>query len=124
MKAFTPLSSLTLLLLLAFSGASLAVDLNGRFSASGTNPGGKGGYNGSATISRTGDTYKISWRVGSSYIGTGVVTDDVFSVAYTDAKRKWFGIVSYKILDAGNKLQGVWCSHGGKVLGTELLVRK
>jgi hypothetical protein len=124
MKLPKPLYHLLLLLMLGISATAQAVDLSGRYSASGTNPGGQGSYRGYATISRSGDTYKIVWKVGEAYSGTGVVTDEVFSVAYTDAARKWFGMVSYRILDGGDKLQGVWCAHGGKVLGTELLIRQ
>jgi hypothetical protein len=113
-----------LALLFCFSANALAFELSGRYSSSGSNPGGKGGYSGHATISRRGDLYQIVWKVGSTYTGTGILTDNVLSVAYTDAKNQWFGVVSYRVLDFGNKLQGVWTSHGGRQLGTELLVRQ
>ena len=101
-----------------------AADIEGTYSAKGTNPDGKGKYTGSVIISKTKDTYKVVWSVGMVYIGTGIVVGDILSVAYVDENKKSFGIVVYKILDSGKKLEGVWCAHNGKALGKETLEKK
>jgi hypothetical protein len=112
-----------LLLLLTFGLQANEPEIEGRYSAIGTNPGGSGGYNGTVTVSRTNETYKVVWNVGTLYVGTGVLVNDVLSVAYTDERRKWFGIVAYRVLEDGRQLEGVWGPHGGKTLGSETLVR-
>ncbi|MBF0257115.1 MAG: hypothetical protein HQL47_11825, partial [Gammaproteobacteria bacterium] len=55
-------NSLFACLLLAFAGLAQAYEISGRYSASGSNPGGKGGYEGMATIQRKGDVYEVEWR--------------------------------------------------------------
>jgi|GEM_PF-1401178 len=117
------------LLFVAGSGTSFAEDQNatpsleGTYAVQGTNPGGKGDYTGSVIISQTGETLKVVWNVGTAYIGTGVLTGDVLSVAYTDENKRFFGIVAYKISGDGKTLEGTWASHNGKSLGTETLLR-
>ena len=116
---------LALLVVISFFTAPvLSAPIEGVYSASGTNPGGRGSYKGTVTISRTHQTYKIVWNVGSVFIGTGIVTGDTLSVAYTDEHKKWFGIVSYKIFDNGKQLHGEWSAHGGKSVGTEKLIKR
>jgi hypothetical protein len=122
------LASLYLVIVLAIgfgSGVSVsAADIEGIYSSKGTNPGGKGAYTGSVIISKTKDTYKIVWSVGGVYIGTGVIVDDILSVVYVDESSKSSGLVVYKILDNGKKLEGVWCAYSGMVLGKETLEKK
>jgi hypothetical protein len=108
----------------AFGQIAQATELAGTYKAEGSNPGDKGNYKGNVIITKTGETYKVVWSVGLAYIGTGVVTGDVFSVAYMDEKKSWFGIVAYKIKSGGKVLEGKWCGHTGKTLGTEQLTRK
>ncbi len=103
---------------------ALSQGLVGTYSAVGTNPGGSGQYKGRVKITQSEGIYYVRWQVGATYRGTGIRTGNVLSVAYTDANRKWFGIVSYQILDDGNRLQGQWCEHNGRLLGTELLVKR
>jgi hypothetical protein len=101
-----------------------ASGLTGNYSASGTNPGGRGQYQGRVLITQDNEIYHMEWQVGGDYKGTGIRTGNVLSVAYTDAKGKWFGVVSYQILDNGRRLQGQWCAHKGSSLGTELLIKQ
>ncbi|OIO36631.1 MAG: hypothetical protein AUJ72_05800 [Candidatus Omnitrophica bacterium CG1_02_46_14] len=96
----------------------------GNYAVTGSNPGGKGNYKGTVIITKTNDTYKLVWSVGSAYIGTGILMDNVLAVTYTDENKKWFGIVAYKITDAGKKLEGTWCAHGSQDLGTETLTKQ
>ncbi len=101
-----------------------AADLSGNYQASGTNPGGKGSYTGTVQITKNGDSYRMVWEVGTSYVGTGIVTGEYLSVAYADTGGNWFGVVVYKILQDGKRLEGKWCGHEGTVLGKETLTRK
>jgi hypothetical protein len=118
------ISVIPLLMSLLIAAPATAAGIEGIYSAQGTNPGGRGHYKGTATIKRTGNTYKIVWNVGSVFIGTGIVTDNVFSVSYTDEHKKWFGTVSYRIEDGGDTLKGSWCEHGGRNVGSELLIKR
>ena len=105
-------------------GSVSAADIEGTYSAQGTNPGGKGEYTGSVIISKTKDTYKIVWSVGGVYIGTGIIVDGTLSVTYVDESSKSSGLVVYKILENGKKLEGVWCAYNGTELGKETLEKK
>jgi hypothetical protein len=116
--------ALTLLLAFCLAAPAYAADIEGTYKASGTNPGGKGQYKGNVIISKSGETYKVVWSVGTAYIGTGIVVGDVLSVAYTDEGKKWFGIVAYKIKSGGKVLEGLWSGHNGRKLGKETLTKK
>jgi len=115
---------LSLVVALVIGQSVSAMDIEGTYSAKGANPEGKGEYVGNVIISRTKDSYKLVWNVGMVYIGTGIVVDNVLSVAYTDENKNWFGVVAYRILDDGKKLQGMWCAHNDTVLGKETLEKK
>ena len=116
--------ALTILLAICLGAPAIAADIEGTYSAVGSNPGGKGQYKGNVIISKTEETYKVVWSVGTAYIGTGIVIGDVLSVAYTDEAKKWFGIVAYKIKSGGKVLEGLWSGHNGKKLGKETLTKK
>jgi hypothetical protein len=116
--------ALTIVLALCLSVPAIAADIEGTYSAVGSNPGGKGQYKGNVIISKSGETYKIVWSVGTAYIGTGILIGDVLSVAYTDEGKKWFGIVAYKIKSGGKVLEGLWTGHNGRNLGKETLTKK
>jgi len=123
------IASIYLVIVLAIgfgSGVSslYAADIEGTYSVKGSNPGGKGGYTGSVIISKTKDTYKIVWSVGGVYIGTGIIVDGTLSVVYVDPSSKSSGLVVYKILENGKKLEGLWCAYNGTVLGKETLDKK
>ncbi len=112
------------ILVLLKAGSLSGADLSGRYDVTGSNPGGKGSYTGTALIERNGDSYRVAWKVGTRYVGTGIAQDDYFSVAYTDSEGGWFGIVIYRIVSDGSRLEGRWCGHGGSVLGKEILTKK
>jgi len=116
--------ALTMLAAICLAVPALAGGIEGTYSVAGSNPGGKGAYKGTVVISKSGETYKLVWSVGTAYIGTGIKTGNVLSVAYTDEARKWFGIVSYKIKSGGKVLEGQWCAHTAHKLGKETLTKK
>jgi hypothetical protein len=110
--------------LCALPAMALADGLDGSYDATGINALDGTSYSGTVTITRSGDVYEVTWKVGdSSYIGTGVRVDDVLSVGYTDETKSWFGVVGYHI-GKGGRLLGTWCTLLGKTVGTETLVRR
>ncbi len=77
-------------------------------------------YSGTATIEREKDCYRVTWLLaGTKYVGVGVRTGDVFSVAYYG---KMSGVIAYRI--AVGELKGKWTIANGRgELGTETLTR-
>ncbi|MDH3584488.1 MAG: hypothetical protein OER86_09760 [Phycisphaerae bacterium] len=124
MRTTLILGSIILPTAFAAPAAGAALDIVGRYVATGTNPGGRGNYKGTVEIKKTGETYKVLWNTGAAYIGTGILIDNVLSVAYVDQDKKWVGVVAYRVLDKGARLSGGWAAVGGTTLGKELLVRQ
>ncbi|HEX9953308.1 MAG TPA: hypothetical protein VGB53_16170 [Rubricoccaceae bacterium] len=104
----------TLLAALALLASGPAAAQAGRYSVSGTNPGGSGGYSGALTVSTQGEAYRVVWETGGAPIeGIGVVVNDVLATAYGGD----CGIVAYTPADDG--YEAVWAAMGGRALGTE-----
>jgi hypothetical protein len=114
----------TALLLIVFSvfmmsAASRAadpdVDLTGTYRCKGPT------YEGSVTISRQGDSYRVNWTIGRErYAGVGLVQGDVLAVAYYGEMR---GIVAYRIEDASH-LVGRWTTVANpSAVSTETLTK-
>ena len=57
---------ITVLAITLLGSAAWAGDPVGTYSVSGSNPGGGGAYSGTATVEKTGATYKVTWRVRTS----------------------------------------------------------
>lgn len=104
--------------------AAPTYDLTGKYSVEGTNPGNGSKYSGTVEITKSGDTYKILWEVGTLYAGTGIITGNTLSVAYVDEKVEYVGVVAYTILKNGKVLKGIWAPFGNKETGTETLTRE
>lgn len=88
-----------------------------------TTPGGGKGYAGTVTITPSGDTYTVAWKLasGESYNGIGVRQGDLLVVGWGISQDS-VGVVHY--WKQGAALQGVWAIPGGKRLGTETLTRQ
>jgi hypothetical protein len=109
---------------LVTSGA-YAADIAGEYAVVGQAPKTGKEYAGTVTITKTGDVYKVSWDIGGKgYVGTGILVDDVLSVAYTDEAKTWFGIVAYQIKSDGAVLEGKWTGAGATAVGGEVLTRR
>lgn len=105
-------SALLAVVLVLASGPAAAQA--GRYTVSGTNPGGSGGYRGTLTVSTQGEAYRVVWETGGAPVeGVGVVVDDVLATAYGGT----CGIVAYASVDGG--YEAVWATMGGRALGTE-----
>jgi hypothetical protein len=119
------------LALLALPSAALA-DPVGKFKVRGANPSNQEDYTGVVKISRTGDAYKVVWKIGDGQtIGTALggrmidgrlvlgpasAEDTVLSVAYGSGDT--FGTAFY-VEQPDGSWKGTWTSHGAQALSTE-----
>jgi hypothetical protein len=104
-----------------WTAAAFAADPAGEYDVAGTNPGGTGQYHGTATVEKTGDTYRVVWVVGGTrYIGTGIGNKDFLAVSYRSGNDT--GLALYGA-DGGN-WGGIWTYSGGRKVGSEIWKRK
>ena len=89
----------------------------GRYTISGTNPGNNSRYSGTVVVTRTGDTYRVIWTIGSQqYEGTGIGDKDFMAVSYRSGSQS--GLALYGA--SGNTWRGIWTYAGGRQLGSEV----
>ena len=101
--------------------AALAADPVGNYDVEGTNPGGGSRYSGTVSITKTGETYRVVWVVGSTrYIGTGIGNKDFIAVSYRSGSDT--GLALYGA-DGGN-WAGVWAYAGARQVGAEIWHRR
>lgn len=95
--------------------------LAGKHSVEGTHPNGNA-YTGEVEIERTGDVFKLTWKVGDlTYHGVGIEAGtDRLAVAYG---RDEFGVMDYD-LSGGDEISGRWAGRADHGLSTETLKRK
>ena len=106
---------------LLWTTAAFAADPSGQYDVEGTNPGGDSKYHGTATVEKTGDTYRVVWVVGNTrYVGTGIGTKDFLAVSYRSGNDT--GLALYGA-DGGN-WAGIWTYAGGHEVGAELWKRQ
>jgi hypothetical protein len=81
-----------------------------------------GSYTGQVTITPTGDTYAVAWKLtgGQGYAGVGIKDGDNLIVGW-GTENKEAGVVDYKL--RGGALVGTWAIPGGTALGQETLGR-
>lgn len=104
-----------------FGASAFAGDPVGRYSVSGANPGGGGEYAGTATVEKTGETYRVIWKVGSqTYLGTGVGDSKFLAVTYKSGSDT--GLALYGV--DGDNWQGIWTYMKGTKLGAEVWKRQ
>lgn len=91
----------------------------GEFKAKGTNAGDGSPYEGTVSVVKTGETYKVIWKLGEVlYQGTGLDQGRAFAVAYMTPDRSWFGVAVYEKGKDG-KWKGSWAAADGTKKGTE-----
>jgi TIR domain len=96
-----------------------ASKIEGVHAVKGLNPDGTS-YQGTLTISKTGQTYQLEWEIlGRLIKGIAIKVDDTLFAA--SAYEGSFGVVSYAF--AGSKATGVWTTSGESKLGTEALAK-
>jgi hypothetical protein len=93
--------------------------IEGNHTVKGLNPDGTS-YEGSLTITKTGETYELQWEIlGRSIKGVGIkVGNALFATSVYDGT---FGVVSYTF--EGSRAKGVWTMSGESKLGTENLAK-
>ena len=94
-----------------------AANIEGVHAVKGLNPDGTN-YEGSVTISKTGDTYQLQWEVlGRTIKGVGIKAGDaLFAASVYDGS---VGVISYTF--EGLRAKGVWTTEGESRLGSENL---
>ena len=98
-------------------------NIAGTYWVKGTNPGGKGAYQGIATVIKSGDSYRIHWEVGTIYDGVGKLNGGVLTVEWGNTKEN-VGTVTYNLQPDGS-LKGTWFTARNPTdLGTETLTPK
>ena len=118
MRQFAAIAAAVLLL---GSVTAFAADPEGDYKVEGNNPGGGGGYSGTVSVEKTGDTYRVVWNIGGTkYVGTGIGNKDFMAVSYRSGNNT--GLALYGE-DGGNWV-GVWTYAGGKTVGAERWLRQ
>ena len=102
-------------------GLAFAGDPVGRYSVIGSNPGSNDRYAGTVTVERTGETFRVTWDIGSqTFIGTGIGSDKGFAVSYRSGNQTGLAIYGAK----GDNWEGVWTYTGGQNIGGEVWTRQ
>ena len=118
----------------ALLAASVAhADPSGRYSVSGTNPDNGRKYTGTVKVTRSGETYRVVWKIGKDvfngvaipgrvedgrYVaGAATVDDTVLSVGYGSGNS--FGLAVYVLKEDG-AWEGVWTYAGSGKVATEI----
>jgi hypothetical protein len=127
----------TACILAAVAGTALA-DPQGTYAVSGTNPSDGAAYQGTVTVTKTGDTYQLDWDVnGTQFVGIGLgaermpdnsltvgpasPNDAVLLVGYVSDGG--FGQGFFVELPDGS-WKGIWAYGGGEQIGTEVWTRQ
>jgi hypothetical protein len=109
------------LVAMLWSMVAFAEEPVGEYAVSGTNPGDRGTYSGTATIERTGETYRVVWQIGSDrYVGTAIGNNEFLAISYTMGSQS--GLAMYSASGAGWK--GIWTYANGRQIGTEIWSRR
>jgi hypothetical protein len=99
---------------------AFAADPVGSYDVEGTNPDGSK-YTGSVTVSRTGQTYRVIWRIGNTrYNGTAIGDKDFLAISYQSGSQS--GLALYGA--DGDDWKGIWTYSGGTSVGAELWSRQ
>jgi hypothetical protein len=100
----------------AFVGVAPAqAQVTGRYVVDGLNPDGTT-YEGGATVEKTGDTYRVTWVVGSTrFIGTGIGSDEALAITYRAGNNTGVAL----LFKEGGSYQVVWTYAGGTAIGAE-----
>jgi hypothetical protein len=100
--------------------AAYAADPVGAYDVQGSSPDGSK-YTGTATVTKTGETFKVIWVIGSdTYTGTAIGNKDFMAISYVSGSET--GLALYG--EDGGNWKGVWTYAGGTSMGTELWKRQ
>ncbi len=117
LKAFAVLSACIAL----GSLPAQAADPVGTYVVTGYNPGRAGGYTGTVTVTRTGNTFQVVWTVDTArYVGTAIGDNTVLAVSYGSGGES--GVALYSTTGLG--WVGRWATANGTQLGGERWTRR
>ena len=81
----------------------------------------QGRYSGTVTVERTGDTFRVTWDIGSqTYVGTGIGSEKGLAVSYRSGNQTGLAIYGAN----GDNWEGVWTYTGGREVGGEAWTRR
>lgn len=82
-------------------------ELEGEYEVKGSNPGGKGGYQGQLRIRKTGATYQLRWTIPGSrpYFGVGLKVGDSLHVGWGIGSDT-YAVITYTF--DGASAEGLW----------------
>ena len=113
---------MTALAITLVGGAAWAGDPIGTYNVSGSNPGGGSTYSGTATVEKTGATYKVTWNVsGTRFVRTGLGDSRFLGVSYRTGDST--GLALYAPA-ADDGWEGVWTYADGTEIGKEKWTRR
>jgi hypothetical protein len=97
--------------------------LEGEYEVKGSNPDGKGGYEGKLRIQKSGDTYQLRWIIPGSrtYYGVGLKVGDSLHVGWSTSSNT-YAVISYSF--TGGVAEGTWTIGGSSHTAKENLARK
>jgi hypothetical protein len=103
-----------------FATAALAADPVGSYKIEGSNPSG-GSYQGTAEVTKTGQTYQVVWDIGGTkYQGTAIGDQNFMAITYRAGDNT--GLALYG--EDGGNWKGVWTYAGGTSMGSEVWKRQ
>lgn len=106
----------------AFSLLSLPAfaQMTGQYKVEGKNPDGST-YSGTASVEKTGDTYKVTWNLGGDrFIGTGIGSPEAIAIGYKSGSDVGVALLGKE----GDDYFVVWTYLNGRKLGGEKWTRQ
>ena len=114
------IAALAILALLAVAPAAMATPV-GSYNVEGVNPGNDGTYRGTATVTRTGETFRVVWVIdGTRIIGTGIGNDDFIAISIVSGRNAGIALLGAD----GPNWTGPWATANGTQVGAERWVRR
>jgi len=97
-------------------------ELEGEYVIRGTNPGGRGGYEGQLRVRKTGATYQLRWTIPGTqpYFGVGLRVGNALHVGWGTGKEP-YAVISYDF--DGSSAEGLWSVGGAERTAKENLSR-
>jgi hypothetical protein len=94
---------------------AFAADPVGSYDVQGNNPDGSK-YAGTVTVTQTGQTYRVVWKIGNTrYTGTAIGDKNFLAVSYQSGNES--GLALYGA--DGDDWKGIWTYSGGTKMGAE-----
>jgi hypothetical protein len=109
-----------LFLAMALLPSTAEAQAAGRYAVEGQNPDGSR-YAGTATIEKTGQTFRVTWVIeGARFVGTGIGNDEAIAITYRAGNETGIALLGQETFGYGL----VWAYAGGTTLGLERWTRR